>query len=94
MMVMMSIGSAVMMTGYVGPFRNYGSRDRQSGRMVILVPLTDSLDEDRNKCTGHKQEHYDKHNIEHSESSESTHSTEAHIVSHILSLIFAKRAPL
>ena len=57
----------VMMVGHIGPLRHDGCRHSQSGRMIVLIPLADSLNGNHDKDNDHynKYEGYkNAHDIE------------------------------
>jgi hypothetical protein len=67
---MMSVHTAMTMTGHIGPLRHDGGWNSQSGRMVILIPLTDCLNQYDNKCAGTQQKYDGKHDLEHAKTTE------------------------
>ena len=55
--MMEPIGIILVMPGHIRAFGHDGRRNGQSGGMVILVPFSNALYENHNKCTNYQQEH-------------------------------------
>lgn len=85
--MMEPIGIILVMPGHIRALGHDCRRNSQSGRMVILVPFSDTLYENHNKCTNYHQEHDGKHDAEQTKSAESAHAAKpgAVIVVHSLS---------
>ena len=93
--MMMVVCTTMTMMGNIGPFGDHGRRYGQTGRIVVLIPLSNPAYNRHRKNADDEHENYDEQNSENIEHAHPLIKTHAIPKTHFLSsCAFAKGASL